>query len=70
MAAEARAGREATTLERLNVKGLPRYYHGIDNAARRALAATEPSLIGTVSDAVTAATVEHARTMHGAEVRA
>ena len=36
LAAEARAGWDATTLERLIVKGLTRYYHGIDNEARRA----------------------------------
>ena len=35
LAAEARAGPDATTFERLIVKGLTRYYHGIDNEARR-----------------------------------
>lgn len=50
--AEARAGRDATTIDRLIVKGLTRYYHGIDNEARRALAAAEPSLTGTVWDSV------------------
>lgn len=44
LAAEARAGQDATTLERLIVKGLTHYYHGIDNEARRALAAAEPPL--------------------------
>ncbi len=34
LAAEARAGRVATTLERLIVNGLTRYHHGIDNEAR------------------------------------
>ena len=70
LAAEAREGRDATTLERLIVKGLTRYYYGIDNEARRALAAAEPPLTGTVWDAVIAATVEHACTTHGAEVPA
>ena len=70
LAAEARANRDATTLERLIVKGLTRYYHGIDDEARRALAETEPPLTGTVWDAVIAATVEHACTTHGAEVPA
>ena len=70
LAAEARAGWDATTLERLIVKGLTRYYHGIDNEARRALAAAEPPLTGTVWDAVIAATVEHACTTHGAAVPA
>ena len=70
LAAEARAGWDATTLERLIVKGLTRYYHGIDNEARRALAAAEPPLTGTVWDAVIAATVEHACTTHDAEVPA
>ena len=70
LAAEARAGWDATTLERLIVKGLTRYYHGIDNEARRALAAAEPPLTGTLWDAVIAATVEHACTTHGAEVPA
>ena len=68
--AEARAGRDATTLERLIVKGLTRYYHGIDNEARRALAAAAPPLTGTVWGAVIAATVEHACTTHGAEIPA
>ena len=68
LAAEARAGRDATTLERLIVKGLTRYYHGIDDEARRALAEAEPTLTGTVWDAVIAATVEHACTTHDAEV--
>ena len=70
LAAEARVGRDATTIERLIVKGLTRYYHGIDNEARRALAATEPPPTGTVWDAVVAATVEHACTTHGADVPA
>ncbi|MDE2905134.1 MAG: hypothetical protein OXQ28_03520 [Acidobacteriota bacterium] len=70
LAAEARAGLDATTLERLIVKGLTRYDHGIDNEARSALAAAEPPLTGTVWDAVIAATVKHACTMHGAEVPA
>ena len=70
LAAEARAGWDRTTLERLIVKGLTRYYHGIDNAARRALAEAEPPLTGTVWDAVLAATVEHACMTHGAEVPA
>ena len=70
LAAEARAGWDATTLERLIVKDLTRYYHGIDNAARTALAAAEPPLTGTVWDAVIAAAVEHACTTHGAEVPA
>ena len=34
LAAEARAGRDETTLDRLIVKGLTRYYHGIDDDAR------------------------------------
>ena len=58
------AGLGRTTLERLTVKGLTRYYHGIDDEARRALAAAEPQLTGTVWDAVIAATVEHANTTH------
>ena len=33
LAAEARAGGDATTLDRLIVEGLTRYYHGIDNEA-------------------------------------
>ena len=66
LAPEARAGWDATTLERLVVKGLTRYYHGIDAEARRALAAAEPPLTGTVWHAVVAATVEHARTRHTA----
>ena len=70
LAAEAKAGGDATTLERLIVKGLTRYYHGIDAEARTALAAAEPPLTGTVWDAVIAATVEHACTTHGAEVPA
>ena len=65
LAAEAQAGRDETTLERLIVKGLTRYYHGIDDDARRVLAAAEPPLTGTVWDAVIAATVEHACTTHG-----
>ena len=68
LAAEAQAGRDETTLERLIVKGLTRYYHGIDDDARRALAAAEPPLTGTVWDAVIAATVEHACTTHGDDV--
>ena len=70
LAAEARAGWDATILERLIVKGLARYYYGIDTETRRALAAAEPPLTGTVWDAVIAATVEHACTTHGAEVPA
>ena len=72
LAAEAQAGWDATTLERLIVKGLTRYYHSIDhdNEALRALAVAQPPLTGTVSDAVIAATVEHARTRHGTEVPA
>ncbi|MCY3841526.1 MAG: hypothetical protein OXH09_23270 [Gammaproteobacteria bacterium] len=57
--AEARAGRDATTIDRLIVKGLTRYYHGIDNEARRALAAAEPSLTGTVWDSVVPWTREY-----------
>ena len=45
LAAGARAGWDATTLERLIAKGLTRYYWGADNEARRALAAAEPPLI-------------------------
>ena len=44
LAAEAQAGWDATTLERLIVKGLTRYYHDIDAEARRALASAEPPL--------------------------
>ena len=62
LAAEARAAPDATTLERLIVKSLTRYYHSIDNEARRTLAAAEPPLTGTVWDAVIAATAEHACT--------
>ena len=54
-------GWDATTLERLIVKRLTRYYHGIDNEARRALVAAEPPLTGTVWDAVVAATRRRAR---------
>ena len=60
LAAEARAGRNATILERLIVKGLTRYCHSVDNEALRTLTAAEPPLTGTVWDAVIAATVEHA----------
>ena len=70
LAAEAQAGWDDTTLERLIVKGLTRYYHGIDDVDRRTLAAAEPPLTGTVWDAVIAATVEHVCTMHGDEVPA
>ena len=70
LAAEAQAGWDETTLERLIVKGLTRYYHGIDDVARTVLAAAEPPLTGTVWDAVIAATVEHACTTHGADVPA
>ena len=70
LAAEAQAGRDETTLERLIVKGLTRYYHGIDDDARTALAGAEPPLTGTVWDAVIAATVEHACTTHGDDVPA
>ena len=63
-------GWDATTLERLIVKGLTRYYLGIDNGARGALAAAEPALTGTVRDAVIAATVEHACATPSAEVPA
>ena len=61
-------GWDATSLERLIVKGLTRYYHGIGNGERRGPAAAEPPLTGTVWDAVVAATVEHARATRGAEV--
>lgn len=47
LAAEARAGRDAATLERLIVKGLTRYHHGLDNEERTALAATGLPLTGT-----------------------
>ncbi|MCY4598294.1 MAG: hypothetical protein OXF27_00010 [Acidobacteria bacterium] len=36
LTAEARAGRDAASLERPIVKGLTGYFHGIDNEARRA----------------------------------
>ena len=68
LAAEVRAGGDETALERLIVKGLTRYYHGVDDDARRALAAAEPPLTGTVWDAVIAATVEHVCTTHGDDV--
>lgn len=56
------------TLERLTVKGLTRYYHGINDEARRALVAADPPpLAGTVWNAVIAATVEHACPTRGAE---
>ncbi len=45
--AEARAGWDAATLERLIVKGLTRYYYGIDDEVRRAPVAAEPPLTGT-----------------------
>ena len=70
LATEAKAGWDETTLERLIVKGLTRYYHGIDDVARRALTAAEPPLTGTVWDAVIAATVEHVCTTHGSDVPA
>ena len=66
LAAEARAGRDGTTLERLIVKYITHYYHSIDNEALTALA--EPPLTATVWDAVIAAIIEHARapcTTHG-----
>ena len=47
LAAEAREGRDAATLERLIVKGLTRYHHGLDNEERTALAATGLPLTGT-----------------------
>jgi len=68
LAAEVRAGGDETALERLIVKGLTRYYHGVDDDARRALAAAEPPLTGTVWDAVIAATIEHVCTTHGDDV--
>ena len=70
LAAEARAGRDATTLERLIVKGLTRYYHGIDNEARRALAAVEPPLTGPSGTPWSPRSYEHARTTHDGEVPA
>lgn len=48
LAADARPGSDATTLERLIVKGRTRYYYGSDNDARRALATAEPPLTRTV----------------------
>ena len=59
LAAEPRAVRHATALERLVVNCLTRYHHGIHDESRRALASAEPLLTGTVWDAVVAATVEH-----------
>ena len=44
LSVDARAGWDATTLERFIVKGLTRYYYGIDNEAHSALAAAEPPL--------------------------
>ena len=70
LVAEAQARRDETTIERLIVKGLTPCYHGIDDMARRALAAAEPPLTGTVRDAVIAATVAHGCTTHGADVPA
>ena len=70
LAAEARAGWDATTLEAAHGQGRHPLRHGIDNEARRALAAAEPPLTGTVWDAVIAATFEHASTTHNAEVPA
>jgi hypothetical protein len=64
LVAEAHSGLRTSTIERRIVKELLRCYHGLDIEGRRALAAAEPPLTGTIWDAVIAAAVEHACSTH------
>lgn len=70
LAAEAVIGGPPGGLERIMVKGLLREYHGRSADERRRMIEREPTLTGTVWDAVIGAAVEHACTTHGDPVPA